>query len=243
MYHKKNSMGVCLKNKKYSHKSIKKGRNAVLMLLIACFVPSLVFAAPFEIEGYIKEVRAIEVKPPYTFDNKPIVSIYIVGHRFGKDFDYQYMVVQDSTQLEGISFSDLKVGKYVRVKSRAEPPGMLGKPIQEIRASRYGCCNYAFHIDTISTPRKISAIVTRIDSHGPTDIVVTVSENKAGAQEFQYLIVKGKTTIDNGTFSDIKVASKIEISGAGINIPVAQGVDHGKLYGADLYAAFVNILK
>jgi hypothetical protein len=118
---------------------------------------------------------------------------------------------------------------------------MVGKPIQEIRASRYGCCNYALHIDTIATPRNISALVTRVESFGPGDIVVTVREDKPGTTEFQYLVAEGKTTIRNGGFSDIKVSARIDISNAGINVPVPQEVDHGKLYGADLFAASVAI--
>ncbi len=212
-------------------------------LLVTIVFVARVAAAPFEIEGVIKEVRTIEVKPPYTFGNKPVISIYIVGHRYGKDFDFQYMVVKDSTQLEGISFSDLKVGMYVRVKSRAEPPGMVGKPIQEIRASRYGCCNYALHIDIKSTPRDISAYITQVDSLNASDIVVTVRENKTGAHHFKYLIVNGKTSIQNSSFSDIRVSSEIEISRASINVPVSPGVDHGKLHGADLYAPVVTINK
>jgi hypothetical protein len=210
-------------------------------MLFMVAAASNITAAPFEIEGYIKQVRTIETKPPYTFNSKQVISIYIVGHRFGKDFDYQFMVVKDSTQLEGISFSDLVTGKYVRVKSRAEPPGMVGKPIQEIRASRYGCCNYALHIDTIATPQNISAIITRVESFGPGDIVVTVREDKPGAREFKYLVAEGKTIVRNGGFSDIKVSAKINISNAGINVPVPQEVDHGKLYGADLFAASVTI--
>ena len=212
-------------------------------LLLTGFFAKSVAAAPFEIEGYIKQIRTIEVKEPYTFGHKPIISIYIVGHRYGKDFDFQYMIVQDSTQLKDITFSGLKEGMYVRVKSRAEPPGMLGKPIQEIRASRYGCCNYALHVDTIYTPRNISAFITRVDSVSDTDIVVTVRENKAGANSCKYLIVNGKTSIQNGSFSDIQVSAEIEISKATINVPVAPGIDHGKLHGADLYAPVVTINK
>jgi hypothetical protein len=212
-----------------------------LFFLINIFIIPVV-AAPFEIEGYIKEVRTIEVKPPYTFNNKPVISIYIVGHRFGKDFDYQYMVVEDSTQLEGISFSDLKVGTYVRVKSRAEPSGMVGKPIQEIRASRYGCCNYALHIDTVYTPRSFKGFITHINVVNETDAVVSVSKRKKGTPVFSYLITKGKTSFLKGTFSDLKASVKIDISEATINIPVNQGVDHGKLHGADLYATRVGIV-
>jgi len=210
-------------------------------LLITGVFNSPVTAAPFEIEGYIKQIRTIEVKEPYTFGNKLVMSIYIVGHRFGKDFDYQYMVVKDSTQLEGISFSDLKTGMYVRVKSRAEPAGIVGKPIQEIRASRYGCCNYALHVDTVSTPRNITGFVAQIDTFSSTDIVVTVRDNKAGAKDYKYLVVYGKTSIQNGSFTDIKVSAKIEISKASINVPVEPGTDHGKLSGSDLYAPVVTM--
>jgi len=212
-------------------------------MLFMLAAASNITAAPFEIEGYIKQVRTIETKPPYTFNGKQVVSIYIVGHRFGKDFDYQFMVVKDSTQLEGISFSDLVTGKYVRVKGRAEPPAMVGKPIQEIRESRYGCCNYALHIDTIATPKNISALITRTESFGPGEIVVTVRDDKPGKREFKYLVAEGKTTIRNGGFSDIKVSAKIDISNAGINVPVPQEVDHGKLYGADLFATSVAIIQ
>jgi len=212
-------------------------------LLVTGFFATKVKAAPFEIEGYIKQVRTIEVKEPYAFGNKPVVSIYIVGHRFGKDFDYQYMIIKDSTQLEGVLFSELKTGMYVRVKGRAEPAGMVGKPIQEIRASRYGCCNYALRVDTVSTPRNITGYVAQVDSFSVTDIVVTVRDNKAGAKDSKYLVVYGKTSIQNGSFSDIKVSAKIEISKASINVPVEPGKDHGKLYGSDLYAPVVTIHK
>jgi hypothetical protein len=197
-------------------------------------------AAPFEIEGIIKKVRTVETKEPYTFGNKPTISIYIVGHRFGKDFDYQYMVVEDTTELEGISFSDLTPGQYVRLKSRAEPPEMVGKPIQEIRASRFGCCNYALHIDTVKTPRSIKATVVNVESFGAEDKVVTVRE-KAGAPEYKYLVADGKTTLQGGDFSDIKVGAKIEIAEADINVPVPQGKDHGKLHGSDLFAGLVTL--
>jgi len=226
-----------------------KKRNLKIAILLACtllvtvFLAARVTAAPFEIEGVIKKVRTIEVKPPYTFGYKPVISIHIVGHRYGKDFDYQYMVVKDSTQLEGVSFSGLKAGVYVRVKGRAEPAGMVGKPIQEIRASRYGCCNYALHVDTVSTPQNITGYVAQVDSFSATDIVVTVRENKTGAKYCKYLVVYGKTSIQNGSFSDIKVSAKIEISKASINVPVEPGKDHGKLYGSDLYAPVVTINK
>jgi len=199
-------------------------------------------AAPFEIEGVIKQVRKIATKPPYTFDDKPTVSVYVVGHRYGKDFDYQYMVVQDITQLKGIAFSELQPGKYVRIKGRGEPPGMVGKPINEIRASRYGCCNFALHVDTVQTPRNITASITRLESFGTNDLVVTVRETD-GAAEFKYLVADGRTTFKNGCFSDIKVSAKIDIAQASINVPVPQGKDHGKLHGSDLYASIVTLLK
>lgn len=211
-----------------------------LLLTIALFTSPLK-AAPFEIEGFIKQIRTIDVKEPYAFGNKPVVSIYIVGKRFGKDFDYQYMIIKDSTKLEGFSFSDIKVGMYVRVKGRAEPACMVGKPLQEIRASRYGCCNYALHVDTICTPRSINAVITRVDSYGPTDIVITVRKNKKDARSYKYLIVDGKSTFTKGSFSEIKVSAKIKILQADINVPVAEGKDHGKLHGADLYAPIVYI--
>jgi hypothetical protein len=224
-------------------KPLKLAVSLVFLLLLSAFGASTANAAPFEIEGVIKAVRVIELKQPYTFNNKPVISIYIVGHRYGKDFDYQYMVVQDSTQLEGISFSDLKVGQYVRVKSRAEPPGMVGKPIQEIRASRYGCCNYALHIDTVRTPTSFKGYIKSIHSVGADDIVVSVSKRKAGSPVFKYLIVNGKTTFVVGSFSDLKVLARIEIADAGINIPVAEGKDHGKLHGADLFVGSVVSVK
>jgi len=216
-------------------------KRIVLIVGMLCVLAaaSNVTAAPFEIEGVIKQVRTIETKPPYTFGGTAVISIYVVGHRYGKDFDYQYMVVKDTTQLGGISFSELETGKYVRVKSRAEPPGMVGKPIQDIRASRYGCCNFALHVDTVSTPRNITASVIGVESFGPGEIVVTVCEDKTGAREFKYLVADGKTTIRNGGFSDIKVSARIDIANAGINVPVPPGVDHGKLHGADLFAASV----
>jgi phosphotriesterase-related protein len=211
---------------------------------MACFLLAALSAnaAPFEIEGVIKEVKKIETKPPYTFDDKPVVSLSIVGHRFGKDFDYQYMVVEGTTELEGISFSDLKPGKYARIKGRAEPPGMVGKPINEIRASRYGLCNFALHVDTVATPRNLTASITRVESFGPGEVVITVREN-ADAPEFQYAVADGKTVIKNGAFADLKVSTRIDIAQASINVPVPEGKDHGKLNGADLFASHVTLLK
>ncbi len=218
-------------------------KSIVVSVLCVLGAVSTVTAAPFEIEGVIKRVRTIETKPPYKFDGKQVISLSIVGHRYGKDFDYQYMVVRDTTQLDGISYSDLETGQYVRVKSRAEPPGMVGKPIQEIRASRYGCCNFALHVDTVRTPRNITASVTGVKSFGDKDLVVTVREDIPGAREFMYLVADGKTTFQNGGFSDIQVSAKIDISNASINVPVPEGKDHGKLHGADLFAAAVTLLK
>jgi len=206
-------------------------------------VASFATAAPFEIEGCIKEVKKVAVKPPYTFDDKPVVSLTIVGHRYGKDFDYQYMVVEGTTELEGFSFSDLKPGMYARIKGRAEPPGMVGKPINEIRASRYGLCNFALHVDNIPTPRNITGCITRVESFGPEDVVVTVRDNTADACEFRYAVADGKSTIQNGGFADLKVSTKIDISQATINVPVPQEKDHGKLHGADLFASVVTVLK
>jgi hypothetical protein len=206
------------------------------------FAASFATAAPFEIEGPIKEVKKVATKAPYTFDEKPVVSLTIVGHRFGKDFEYQYMIVEGTTELAGISFADLKPGKYVRIKGRAEPPGMVGKPINEIRASRYGLCNFALHVDTVATPKNLTATITRVDSFGADDIVVTVQEKK-DAPEFKYLVVNGKTTIKNGAFADLKVSAKIAISEASINVPVAADKDHGKLHGSDLFANTVTVLK
>jgi predicted metal-dependent phosphotriesterase family hydrolase len=212
---------------------------------VACFLCTALsaIAAPFEIEGTIKEVKKINTKAPYHFDDKPVISLSIVGHRFGKDFDYQYMVVEGITELEGISFSELKPGKYARIKGRAEPPGMVGKPIHEIRASRYGLCNFALHVDTVSTPRNITGSITRVESFGPEDAVITVRENTAGASEFRYAVAQGKSTIRNGGFADLKVSTTIDISQATINVPVPQDKDHGKLHGADLFASVVTLLN
>jgi hypothetical protein len=203
---------------------------------------SFATAAPFEIEGTIKEVKKVETKPPYTFSDKPVISVSIVGHRFGKDFDYKYMIVEGNTEFDGISFSALKAGKYVRIKGRAEPPDMVGKPINEIRASRYGLCNFALHVDTVATPTNLTATITRVESFGAQDIVVTVSE-KNGAPEFKYLVADGRTTFNNGSFADLKVSAKISISEASINVPVPEGKDHGKLHGSDLYAGIVTFSK
>lgn len=220
-------------------------RGAVALAGAVCVLIATVdlAAAPFEIEGTIKQAHKIETRPPYMFENKPVVSVHVVGHRFGKDFDYQYMVVEGETELDGIAFAELQPGHYVRIKSRAEPPGMVGKPINEIRASRYGCCNYALHVDTVASPRNLTATIARVDSFGPTDKVVTVREDSPGARVFKYLVVDGKTTFRNGTFADLSVGARIDLSQATINIPVPPGKDHGKLHGADLFAAVVTVLK
>lgn len=211
---------------------------------MACFLLGSLgaTAAPFEIEGTIKEVKQITTKAPYTFDDKPVISVSIVGHRFGKVFDYQYMMVEGTTELDGVSFSDLKPGRHVRIKGRAEPPGMVGKPITEIRASRYGLCNFALHVDTVATPRNLTASITRVETFGPGEVVVTVREN-ADAPEFKYAIADGKTSIKNGALADLKVSTKIDISQASINVPMPQDKDHGKLHGADLFASVVTLLK
>lgn len=211
----------------------------LLCFLCAALIAS---AAPFEIEGTIKEVKKIDTKAPYHFDNKPVVSLSIVGHRYGKDFDYQYMVVEGVTDLAGISFSDLKPGKYARIKGRAEPPGMVGKPINEIRASRYGLCNFALHVDTVATPRNITGSITRVESFGPGEVVVTVRENPE-TPEFKYAVAEGKTTIKNGALADLKVSTRIDIARATINVPVPADKDHGKLHGADLFASEVTLLQ
>jgi predicted metal-dependent phosphotriesterase family hydrolase len=216
--------------------------NAIKAIAGLLFAASFVTAAPFEIEGPIKEVKKIDTKPPYTFDDKLVVSLTIVGHRFGKDFDYQYMIVEGTTELDGISFADLKPGKYVRIKGRAEPPGMVGKPINEIRDSRYGLCNFALRVDTVATPRNLTASITRVESFGPGEVVVTVRETSE-APEFKYAVAEGKTKINNGVLADLKVSTKIDIAHASINVPVPAEKDHGKLHGADLYASTVTLLK
>jgi phosphotriesterase-related protein len=222
-----------------------------LLALFACALPTA--AATFEIEGNIKEVRTIQAGSPHLFDSKPIVSIYVVSLRNGKDFSNQYMVVQGETALEGITFADLQPGRYVRIKSRAEPPGMVGKPINEIRASRYGCDNFALHVDTIVTPRNLTATITSVDTFAPGETVLTVrpdfpattsgSPSTSTAREFKYLVIEGKTTLRNGTFTDLKVAAKIDLAQAGIHVPVPAGKDFGKLHGADLFAPLVSVLE
>jgi uncharacterized protein (TIGR02145 family) len=202
-------------------------------------------AAPFEIEGVIKEVRTIATKEPYRFDDKPVVAVVIVGHRYGKDFDYQYMVVEGETVLEGIAFPELKTGRYVRIKARAEPPGMVGKPINEIRASRYGLCNFSLHVDTVATPRNLTAIITEVKTFAPGEIVLSVrpadSATTSPYRDFKYLVLEGKTTLHGGTLADLKVGATIDLAEASINVPVPQSKDHGKLHGADLFAPVVTL--
>jgi hypothetical protein len=53
-------------------------------MLFVLAAASNITAAPFEIEGYIKQVRTIETKPPYTFNGKQVISIYIVGTGLGR---------------------------------------------------------------------------------------------------------------------------------------------------------------
>ena len=201
-------------------------------------------AAPFEIEGNIKEVRTIATKEPYRFDEKPVIALHLVGKRFGKDFDYQYMIVQGETNLDGITFADLQPGRYVRIKARAEPPGMVGKPINEIRASRYGLCNFSLHVDTVATPRKLTATITEVKTFAPGEIVLTVRPEAPAdtTRTYQYLVAEGKTSLGGGVLSDLKPSSRIEIADADINVPVPAEKDHGKLHGADLYAATVTFL-
>jgi phosphotriesterase-related protein len=203
-------------------------------------------AAPFEIEGTIKQVRTVATKEPYHFDDKPVIALHLVGKRFGKDFDYQYMIVQGETTLDGIAFSDLQPGRYVRIKARAEPPGMVGKPINEIRASRYGLCNFSLHVDTIATPRNLTALITEVKTFAPGEIVLSVRPSAPGAEaparDFKYLVLEGKTTFRQGTFADLKVGARIDLAQADINVPVPPEKDHGKLHGADLFAPVVTVL-
>lgn len=62
------------------------------------------------------------------------------------------------------------------------------------------------------------------------------------AREFKYLVVEGKTPLPNGTFAPLKIGAKIDLGRADINVPVPPGKDHGKLHGADLFAAVVTLL-
>ena len=200
-------------------------------------------AAPFEIEGTIKQVRTIATKEPYRFDDKPVVAVHLVGLRFGKEFEYQYMIVQGETALEGIAFDELQPGRHVRIKARAEPPGMVGKPINEIRASRYGLCNFSLHVDTVATPRQLTATITEVKTFAPGEIVLTVRPEAPAdsSRTFQYLVAEGKTTLRQGTLADLKAGARIEIAQADINVPVPPEKDHGKLHGADLFAPVVTV--
>lgn len=212
-------------------------------LAVLAFAPPAT-AAPFEIEGTIKAVRTITTKDPYRFDDKPVIALHLVGKRFGKDFDYQYMVVQGETTLDGITFSDLQPGRHVRIKARAEPPGMVGKPLNEIRASRYGLCNFSLRVDTIATPRHLSATITEVKTFAPGEIVLTVrpAAPADSSRTYQYLVAEGKTTLRRGTLADLKVGARIDIAQADINVPVPPEKDHGKLHGADLFAPVVTVL-
>lgn len=204
-----------------------------------CFSIGSLNAAPFEIEGVIKQVRKIDVTGPYIFNGKEVVSVYVVGHRFGKDFDYQYMVVKDSTELDGISFEELQPGRYVRIKSRAEPPGMVGKPLNDIRASRYGCCNYALHIDTVKTPVTIKGKLLDVVEKKNDNKILTVKKN---GQIYEYLVINGNTEFLDGTYESLNKGVKVEILSAGINIPVPQGKDHGALLGSDLFVYKIKVM-
>jgi phosphotriesterase-related protein len=211
-------------------------------LTLLAFAPPAT-AAPFEIEGTVKAVRTITTKEPYRFDDKQVVAVHLVGKRFGKDFDYQYMIVEGETALDGIAFDELKPGRYVRIKARAEPPGMVGKPINEIRASRYGLCNFSLHMDTIATPRNLTATITKVKTFAPGEIVLTVRpDGPADTHTYQYLVADGKTTLRQGTLADLKVGARIDIAQADINVPVPPEKDHGKLHGADLFAPVVTVL-
>lgn len=211
----------------------------IFLLGFLCFSIGSLNAAPFEIEGVIKQVRKIDVTGPYIFNGKEVVSVYVVGHRFGKDFDYQYMVVKDSTELDGISFEELQPGRYVRIKSRAEPPGMVGKPLNDIRASRYGCCNYALHIDTVKTPVTIKGKLLDVVEKKNDNKILTVKKN---GQIYEYLVINGNTEFLDGTYESLNKGVKVEILSAGINIPVPQGKDHGALLGSDLFVYKIKVM-
>lgn len=212
----------------------------MFLLGFLCFCIGSLKAAPFEIEGIIKQVRKINVTGEYVFKGKEVVSVYVVGHRFGKDFDYQYMVVKDSTQLDGISFDELQPGRYVRIKSRAEPPGMVGKPLNDIRASRYGCCNYALHIDTVKTPVSIKGKLLDVVEKKKDNKILRI---KKKGQIYEYLVINGKTEFQKGSYNSLCKGAKVEIISAGINIPVPKGKDHGALLGADLFVYKMNVNK
>lgn len=211
----------------------------IFLLGFLCFSIGSLNAAPFEIEGVIKQVRKIDVTGPYIFKGKEVVSVYVVGHRFGKDFDYQYMVVKDSTELDGISFEELQPGRYVRIKSRAEPPGMVGKPLNDIRASRYGCCNYALHIDTVKTPVTIKGKLLDVVEKKNDNKILTLKKN---GQIYEYLVINGNTEFLDGTYESLNKGVKVEILSAGINIPVPQGKDHGALLGSDLFVYKIKVM-
>ena len=211
----------------------------IFLLGFLCFSIGSLNAAPFEIEGVIKQVRKIDVTGPYIFKGKEVVSVYVVGHRFGKDFDYQYMVVKDSTELDGISFDELHPGRYVRIKSRAEPPGMVGKPLNDIRASRYGCCNYALHIDTVKTPVTIKGKLLDVVKKKNDNKILTLKKN---GQIYEYLVINGNTEFLDGTYESLNKGVKVEVLSAGINIPVPQGKDHGALLGSDLFVYKIKVM-
>lgn len=210
----------------------------MFLLGFLCFCIGSLEAAPFEIEGIIKQVRKINVTGEYVFKGKEVVSVYVVGHRFGKDFDYQYMVIKDSTQLDGISFDELQPGRYVRIKSRAEPPGMVGKPLNDIRASRYGCCNYALHIDTVKTPVSIKGKLLDVVEKKKDNKILRI---KKKGQIYEYLVINGKTEFQNGSYNSLCKGAKVKIISAGINIPVPEGKDHGALLGSDLFVYMINV--
>lgn len=210
----------------------------MFLLGFLCFCIGSLKAAPFEIEGIIKQVRKINVTGEYVFKGKEVVSVYVVGHRFGKDFDYQYMVVKDSTQLVGISFDELQPGRYVRIKSRAEPPEMVGKPLNDIRASRYGCCNYALHIDTVKTPVSIKGKLLDVVEKKKDNKILRI---KKKGQIYEYLVINGKTEFQKGSYNSLCKGAKVKIISAGINIPVPEGKDHGALLGSDLFVYMINV--
>lgn len=213
--------------------------SSLFILFFLCFGIGSLKAAPFEIEGVIKKVRKIDVTGPYIFKGKEIVSVYVVGHRFGKDFDYQYMVVKDSTELDGISFDELQPGRYVRIKSRAEPPGMVGKPLNDIRASRYGCCNYALHIDTVKTPVSLKGKLLDVNEKKNDNKILRI---KKKGHVYEYLIIKGNTEFLKGSYDSLCRGVKVEILSAGINIPVPKGKDHGALLGSDLFVYKIKVI-
>lgn len=210
----------------------------IFLLSFLCIAVGSLKAAPFEIEGVIKQVRKIDVTGPYIFKGKEVVSVYVVGHRFGKDFDYQYMVVKDSTELDGISFDELQPGRYVRIKSRAEPPGMVSKALNDIRASRYGCCNYALHIDTVRTPVTIKGKLLDVVEKKHDNKILVIKKKR---QIYEYLVINGNTEFLAGSYDSLKKGDDVEILSAGINIPVPKGKDHGALLGADLFVYKIKV--